>query len=159
MLCGCGTLLTTGCADAPGVKKAAVAGYGARIYFCEPTLVARETTAERVMEEQRAAGAHAVFVHPYDEAWVIAGQGTLGIELHQQVAQLEQRAACSHAAEASASAADPSPNAWQRRGTDEPQLDFVVAPVGGGGMMSGVSTAVTSLDKRIEVHGAEPAGE
>ena len=45
------------------------------------------------------------------------------------------------------------------RGADEPQLDFVVAPVGGGGMMSGVSTAVTSLDKRIVVHGAEPAGE
>lgn len=71
-------------ANAPAVKKAAVAGYGAHIVECEPTLAAREATLERVIEE---TGAHPV--HPYNDPRVIAGQSTTALELLQQVADLE----------------------------------------------------------------------
>lgn len=70
--------------NAPAVKKAAVAGYGARIIECEPTLQARESTLEAVVAE---TGAHAV--HPYDDPRVIAGQGTAALELMEQVPDLD----------------------------------------------------------------------
>lgn len=60
----------------PAVKRDAVAGYGAEIIPCEPTLQARETTLEGVV---RDTGAHVV--HPYDDPRVIAGQGTAVLEL------------------------------------------------------------------------------
>lgn len=60
---------------APAVKRAAVAAYGARITECEPTLEAREASLAKV---QAATGA--VFVHPYDDPRVIAGQGTAALE-------------------------------------------------------------------------------
>ena len=102
---------------APGVKKDAVAGYGALITFCKPTLQAREETCRQIMEEQGAT-----LVHPYDNFNVICGQGTSALEL------LEER----H------------------------DLDVVVAPVGGGGLMSGTSTCVKGIESRISVIGAEP---
>ncbi|MBN7797073.1 pyridoxal-phosphate dependent enzyme [Parahaliea mediterranea] len=71
-------------ANAPAVKKAAVAGYGAFIVECEPTLAARQATLERVIAE---TGAH--LVHPYNDPRVIAGQGTTALELLRQVADLE----------------------------------------------------------------------
>ncbi|EST05724.2 Tryptophan synthase beta subunit-like PLP-dependent enzymes superfamily [Kalmanozyma brasiliensis GHG001] len=155
--------------NAPKPKKEAVAGYGARITFCKPTLEARESTAKAVMEEYEDKGYTVRFVHPYDEPLVIAGQGTMALELLDQVPQLEVRAACSHAAEASAPSKRPlhgSKNvapegpkaeaAWHRRDASEPVLDIVIAPVGGGGMLSGVSTAVKGADSCIVVLGAEP---
>ncbi|PID81750.1 serine dehydratase [bacterium DOLZORAL124_64_63] len=62
--------------SAPRVKKAAVAGYGARIIDCEPNLPARERGLEEVV---RRTGA--TFIHPYDNARIIAGQGTAALEL------------------------------------------------------------------------------
>src|SRR5512135_3000615 len=56
---------------APAVKKAAVAGYGGKITFCEPTLEAREATLAQVVAETGAT-----VVHPYNDERVIAGQGT-----------------------------------------------------------------------------------
>ncbi len=105
--------------NAPAVKKAAIAGYGATIIECEPTLPAREATLLEVVAQ---TGAHVV--HPYDDARVIAGQGTTGLELLEQV----------------------------------PELDLVVVPVGGGGLLGGVSLAVKSLAPQVEVMAAEPAG-
>jgi len=70
--------------SASPVKRAAVAGYGASITTCEPTLAARETTLERVVAR---TGAH--FVHPYDDHRVIAGAATAALELHEQVPGLE----------------------------------------------------------------------
>ncbi|MDH3296371.1 MAG: pyridoxal-phosphate dependent enzyme [Acidimicrobiia bacterium] len=67
-------------ADAPTVKQEAVAGYGATITLCEPTLEAREQT---VAEIQGRTGA--VLVHPYDDVHVIAGQGTAGLEIVDQL--------------------------------------------------------------------------
>jgi len=101
----------------PAVKKAAVAGYGARIVFCEPTLAAREAALAEVVA---ATGAHVV--HPYDDDRVIAGQGTAALELL----------------------------------ADVPDLDVVMTPVGGGGLLSGTSIAVAALAPRVRVIGAEP---
>jgi threonine dehydratase len=70
--------------SAPPVKKAAVAGYGGLITECEPTLQARERT---LAEVQRATGA--TFVHPYDDPRVIAGQGTVALELLEQAPGLD----------------------------------------------------------------------
>ena len=105
--------------SAPPVKKAAVAGYGAEITECVPTLEARETTLEAVV-----ARTGATFIHAYDNPMVIAGQGTAALELI----------------------------------TDVPDLEMVMAPVGGGGLMSGTAIAVSSSRPDIEIYGAEPAG-
>ncbi len=66
----------------------------------------------------------AEIVHPFADARVVAGQGTVALELLQQVAD----------------------------------LDMVVVPVGGGGLLAGVATAVKALNPDIEVMAAEPAG-
>ncbi len=66
------------------VKKAAVAGYGALITECEPTLEARETTLAAVQEKTGAT-----FIHPYDDPRVIAGQGTAALELLEQAPDLD----------------------------------------------------------------------
>ncbi|CEH18696.1 Serine racemase [Ceraceosorus bombacis] len=140
--------------NAPLVKQSAVRGYGAVVHLCEPTLAARENTAEQVLEDLRAQGYQATFVHPYDEPWVIEGQGTLALEMYEQVQMLEHRPGCSHAA----STGTQRENAWLRRSDSLPRCDFVIGPVGGGGMMSGSSTALKELDARIDVRAAEPLG-
>lgn len=103
--------------NAPAVKKAAVADYGGKITFCEPTLEAREATLAKVVQETGAR-----VVHPYNDERVIAGQGTGVLELLEEV----------------------------------PDLDAIIAPVGGGGLLSGTSIAATEIKKGIRVIGAEP---
>ena len=103
--------------NAPQVKKDAVAGYGGRITFCEPTLEAREGTMEGIRLETGAT-----VVHPYDNERVIAGQGTAALELLDTV----------------------------------PDLDVIIAPVGGGGLVSGTSIAAKGLKPDIRVIAAEP---
>jgi threonine dehydratase len=103
---------------AKAVKRAAVAGYGARIVLCEPTLAAREATLADVV-----AATGATVVHPYNDARVIAGQGTAALELL----------------------------------ADVPGLDLVLAPVGGGGLLSGTAIAVAGVSPNTRVVGAEPA--
>src|SRR5215467_7566676 len=92
--------------NAPTVKKAAVAGYGGTIVYCAPTLAARESTLERVVRETGAT-----FIHPYNDARVIAGQGTAALELL----------------------------------TDIADLDVIMVPVGGGGLLSGTAITTTAL--------------
>jgi threonine dehydratase len=103
--------------NAPTVKKAAVAGYGGKITFCEPTLEAREAALAKVVEETSAT-----ILHPYNDERVIAGQGTAVLELLEEV----------------------------------PDLDVIIVPVGGGGLLSGTSIAATEIKKGIRVIGAEP---
>ncbi|HLO33018.1 MAG TPA: pyridoxal-phosphate dependent enzyme [Anaerolineales bacterium] len=103
--------------NAPAVKKAAVAGYGGHITYCEPTLEAREAALAKVVELTGAT-----VVHPYNNERVIAGQGTATLELLE----------------------------------DAPDLDVVIAPVGGGGLLSGTSIAATEIKSTIHVIGAEP---
>eukprot|EP00823_Brevimastigomonas_motovehiculus_P001973 TRINITY_DN1284_c0_g1_i1.p1 TRINITY_DN1284_c0_g1~~TRINITY_DN1284_c0_g1_i1.p1 ORF type:complete len:354 (+),score=51.37 TRINITY_DN1284_c0_g1_i1:101-1162(+) len=73
--------------NSPTVKKEAVRGYGAQIVECEPTQKAREETASRVLRENEARGS--VLIHPFENADVIAGQGTIAIELLDQVSRLD----------------------------------------------------------------------
>jgi len=105
--------------DASKVKKAAVAGYGAQIFPCEPTVVGRE---ERMAEVLKETGA--TFIHPSNDPLVIAGQGTAGLELLEEVSD----------------------------------LDVVMAPVGGGGLLSGTALAVAGLSPDTRIMGAEPEG-
>lgn len=65
--------------NSPEIKKKAVAGYGAKITFCEPTLQARESTLVSVVKETGATE-----VHPYNNFYVIAGQGTAAKELIEE---------------------------------------------------------------------------
>jgi len=71
--------------NAPKVKQQAVAGYGAKITFCEPTLQAREDTLARVVKETGAT-----CIHPYDDYRVITGQATCAKELIEDVSGLDQ---------------------------------------------------------------------
>ncbi len=64
------------------------------------------------------------FVHPFDDEFVIAGQGTIGLEIIDQL----------------------------------PELDAVVVPVGGGGLISGVAFALKSLNPKIKVFGVQASG-
>jgi threonine dehydratase len=66
------------------VKKRAVAAYGGKITECEPTMASREATAADVMKR---TGAH--LVHPYNDPRVIAGQGSVALELLDQVPSLD----------------------------------------------------------------------
>jgi threonine dehydratase len=101
------------------VKVEAVRGYGGEIIFCKPTLSSREETLERVVEETNA-----VFIHPYNNPNVIAGQGTAALEMFNQT----------------------------------PDLDFIIAPVGGGGLLSGTLLTVSSVSSHTKVIAAEPDG-
>jgi len=66
--------------NAPEVKKIAVAGYGANITYCEPTLQARETTLKKLTDELGLT-----VVHPYNNFKVICGQGTAALELLEEI--------------------------------------------------------------------------
>ena len=70
--------------NAPGIKRAAVEGYGARVVMCAATVAAREATAAALAEETGAA-----FVHPYDNDTVIAGQASATTELLEDVPNLD----------------------------------------------------------------------
>jgi threonine dehydratase len=101
------------------VKRAAVAGYGATVVLCEPTLAAREETVARLRAQSAAQ-----LVHPYDDPRIIAGQATAALELLTEV----------------------------------PDLDAIVAPIGGGGLISGTAIATKSTSRTTRVIGAEPSG-
>lgn len=70
--------------NAPEVKKESVKRYGGQITFCEPTLKARESTTQGLIAETGAQ-----FIHPYDDLRVMAGQGTVGLELLSDVPHLD----------------------------------------------------------------------
>jgi threonine dehydratase len=70
--------------NAPKIKVAATQGYAANITFCEPTLIARETTLDKVVAETGAT-----FIHPYNNYNVIAGQATAAKELLEEIPTLD----------------------------------------------------------------------
>ncbi|HEY7997106.1 MAG TPA: pyridoxal-phosphate dependent enzyme, partial [Steroidobacteraceae bacterium] len=105
--------------NTPEAKRAAVRRYGGQISYCAATLAARESAARAVV-----AATGAVFVHPYDNLSVMAGQGTVAAEFLRQV----------------------------------PQLEVLICPVGGGGLLGGSAVAAAALKPGLRVLGAEPAG-
>jgi threonine dehydratase len=105
--------------NTPRAKRAAVERQGAHITLCEPTQAARERAAAEMIERTGAT-----LVHAYDDLAVMAGQGTVGVELFEQV----------------------------------PDLDVVLAPVSGGGLLSGIAVAARTMRPSLRVVGVEPAG-
>jgi threonine dehydratase len=103
--------------NSPQAKLRAVEGYGGRVTLCEPTLEARESTSQALIEQTGAT-----MIHPYNDLQVIAGQGTAAIELIEE----------------------------------QPELDAIIAPVSGGGLLSGTGIVAKCVKPGIRVIGAEP---
>jgi threonine dehydratase len=103
--------------DASEVKRAATAALGAEIVSVGPGSLERKQKAEEL-----AAQFGYVVVPPYDDAAIIAGQGTCGLEIME----------------------------------DLPDVDLVLAPVSGGGLLSGVAAAVKHSNPEARVIGVEP---
>ena len=102
---------------APQTKIDATRGYGAEIRF-----VAAMTQLLPMVEELQAQGLH--FLHPFDDDDVIAGHASLGLEILE----------------------------------DLPQVDLVVVPVGGGGLISGVALAIKARRPEARIIGVQPEG-
>ena len=105
--------------NVPAVKTEAVKGYGGEIISCEPTLQAREEMLDKVVKKTGA-----LFIHPYNDTRIIAGQATSAMELFEQI----------------------------------DDLDIIMVPVGGGGLLSGTSLATIYLSPNTVIIGAEPEG-
>jgi threonine dehydratase len=103
--------------DAPPSKRAATEGYGAEVLEFDRYSDDREAQVRDMARERDLT-----LVHPYDEPLVMAGQGTVGLELAEDVED----------------------------------LDVVLVPVGGGGLASGVATALRALQPRARIVGVEP---
>ncbi|XXH03401.1 Bifunctional acetohydroxyacid reductoisomerase [Hypoxylon texense] len=112
-------------------KIAATKGYGATVVFSGSTSAEREAVTARVVEDTGAR-----LVPPYDHPDIVLGQGTLGLEFQEQVERMM---------------------AEEEGGADRKKkgLDAIIAPCGGGGMLSGV--ALSCEGTGIRVFGAEPS--
>jgi threonine dehydratase len=100
----------------PFIKIDRTEAFGATVVLRGDGLAAAREAAEALAREQGL-----VSVHPYDDAHVIAGQGTIGLELL----------------------------------ADRPDLDTLVAPIGGGGLISGIAVAVKALKPEIDIVGVQ----
>src|ERR1700677_308748 len=103
--------------NAPAIKREATAALGAEIVFVGPGSTERQLKAEEL-----AAHHGYVIVPPYNDEQIIAGQGTMGLEILE----------------------------------DLPDVEMILAPVGGGGMISGVAAAIKLSNPSIKVIGVEP---
>ena len=100
----------------PFNKIAKTQDFGAQVILHGDTLPESMTETTRLAKENNLT-----FIHPYDDEIVVAGQGTIGLEM------MEQR----------------------------PDLDVVVVPIGGGGLMAGVATAIKGVNPKVEIIGAQ----
>ncbi|KAI1806846.1 tryptophan synthase beta subunit-like PLP-dependent enzyme [Daldinia bambusicola] len=117
-------------------KIAATKGYGAQVVFSGSTSVEREAVTMKVIEDTGAR-----LVPPYDHPDIVLGQGTLGLEFQEQV---EALIAEEH------EKAGAGKKKKKKKG-----LDAIIAPCGGGGMLSGV--ALSCEGTGIRVFGSEPS--
>lgn len=104
---------------APISKVEATKSYGAQVCLVKGVYDDAYAKALELKEESGAT-----FIHPFDDEMVIAGQGTIGLEILDQL----------------------------------PDVDAVVVPVGGGGLLSGVAFAIKSLSPKTKVYGVQAAG-
>ncbi|MDM8521526.1 threo-3-hydroxy-L-aspartate ammonia-lyase [Anaerolineales bacterium HSG6] len=102
--------------DAPQSKMNATRDYGAEIVLYDRQVKVREEVSAQVGAERGLT-----LIHPYDHPHIMAGQGTVALELL----------------------------------ADVPDLDILVGPVGGGGLLSGCSTAAKTIKPNIEIFGVE----
>lgn len=104
---------------APISKVEATRSYGAEVCLVEGVYDDAYAKALSLRDEMGYT-----FIHPFDDEYVIAGQGTIGLELIDQL----------------------------------PDLDAVVVPIGGGGLISGVAYAIKNLNPNVKVYGVQAAG-
>jgi threonine dehydratase len=104
---------------APISKVEATKGYGAEVCLVEGTY---DDAYQKTLELQQENGA--TFIHPFDDELVIAGQGTIGLEILEEL----------------------------------PDVDAVIVPIGGGGLISGVAFALKTLKPEIKIYGVQAAG-
>lgn len=104
---------------APLSKIEATKSYGAEVKLIDGVYDDAYEAAVRYYKESGA-----VFVHPFDDELVIAGQGTIGLELLRQL----------------------------------PELDAVIVPIGGGGLIAGVATCIKNINPRCKVYGVQAQG-
>lgn len=97
-------------------KVNATRGYGANVIL-QGEIYDDAYEHARFLEKDREL----VFVHPYEDPHIIAGQGTIGLELHERL----------------------------------PELDSVVIPIGGGGLISGIASALRALNPKIKIYGVQ----
>ncbi len=121
-LVGCPALIVMP-SDSPAVKVEGTRGFGAEIRFYDRFTEDRIAIADEIARERGC-----VVVPSYDDPHIIAGQGTLGIEIIEQAKALGVT------------------------------LDRVLCCVGGGGLIAGTSTAVKALSPSTQVWGVEPDG-
>ena len=125
--------------NTPRIKQEAVKSYGGNLILCEPTIEAREAGCAAVQTETGAT-----FIPPYNHPWVICGQGTIGLEFMQQMTTFDD-------GNAARTKNKNSVNNYS-------QLDAIIVPVSGGGMISGIAVAAKSLNPLIKIIAAEPCG-
>lgn len=104
---------------APAVKVEGCKSYGAEVIFAGTTSLERQARAEKELAERGLT-----MVPPFDHVMIITGQGTVGLEILEQV----------------------------------PDVATVVIPVGGGGLLSGASTAIKQAKPSVRIVGVEPQG-
>ncbi len=103
----------------PFYKVNATRSYGAQVILHGDTYDDAYIKAVEFAESKRVP-----FIHPFDDIDIIAGQGTIGVEIFE----------------------------------DAPNIDIVIVPVGGGGLISGIAVALKKLNERIKVIGVQPSG-
>ena len=101
---------------APATKVERTKSFGARVVLTGDTLDASAIAAREIAEKEDLS-----FVHPYDDPLIVAGQGTIGFEMLEDV----------------------------------PDLDTIVVPIGGGGIISGIAIAAKSIKPSLRMIGVE----
>ncbi|KAI0528200.1 tryptophan synthase beta subunit-like PLP-dependent enzyme [Xylaria bambusicola] len=137
-------------------KIAGTKGYGANVVFSGSTSVEREAVLAEVIEKTGAR-----FVPPYDHPDIVLGQGTLGLELladaHDIIAAAAGVESSTTPAAERALRAPATTRTLPASKKSNPHLDAVLAPCGGGGMLSGV--ALSCEGTGVRVFGCEPSFE
>ena len=105
--------------NTPMAKVLATRGYGAKVVLKGSNYDDAYQEALRIQKEKGL-----VFVHGYADPYIVAGQGTIGLEILEQC----------------------------------PEVEAVVVPIGGGGLISGISTAIKSLKPNVKIIGVQAAG-
>ena len=109
--------------DAPAIKVANTRAYGAQVLFYDRFKEDRSIIGKKLVKENGAT-----LVHPYDDSMIVAGQGTVGLEVAQQARAMDAN------------------------------LNAFLAPCGGGGLISGCALAIESESPETEIYSAEPVG-